>query len=91
MKLPKQLKAWIMRQCVSSEALLRPDLERRLPHKAGRQMKFDCRRLYRIIKEIAAEYGYTPGRWRDAADRRFTRFTMDKGRPKHRSSIAEAR
>jgi len=54
-------------------------------------MKFDCRRLYRIIKEIAAEYGYTPGRWRDAADRRFTRFTMDKGRPKHRSSIAEAR
>jgi len=90
MKLSKKLIAWIVEQCLSAAGLLRVELERRLdPNSAT---KLDCRLLYgRIVKPIAAAHGLNAGRWRDADDRRFTRFTMDKSKPRHRVTVAEAR
>jgi hypothetical protein len=85
MQVPKRLKVWIVKQATSERALLRRNLAFRI---AGVK---DCRALYRVVKRVGIEYNLTPGRWRDSTDRRYTRFTLDKGKPRSRSTIAERR
>jgi hypothetical protein len=80
-ELPKSLENWIVQQC-SDEGLLRVDMKRRgVPGELH----------YRVVKRLAAERGLTPGRWRDAGNRTFTRFTMDSGRPRNRATVAGER